>query len=354
VGKVRANIAAMLLPLFALAQPAPGEAEGLMYDVSFTDYPSLSSNAELIRRLVSPFAAVEIQRVLALSGKRLSEQSIDLSQEKFMIYVPSSKPPHGYALLVFVPPWQDQRLPRGWAWLLDQYGIILVSATRSGNDENPLGRRFPLALIAADNIMHRYEVDPERVYVGGFSGGSRIAMRLSLGYPDVFHGALLNAGSDPIGDGASPLPPRELFSQFQNSTRLVYVTGAADAFHLRMDEDSMRSVRKWCVFNLNDVITPSVGHQVADQTAFSHALAEMLKPSQTDPGKLVACRATIEAELAKKLQKAESAIANGDQPQGKKILDEIDARFGGLAAPRSIELTHSLDSTSPARGGAGF
>jgi hypothetical protein len=117
----------MLLPLFALAQPTPSstatavehatpaKTDGLLHDVSFTEYPPLSSNSELIRRLMSPFAAVEIQRVLALSGRRLSEQSIDLAQEKFMMYVPSGKPPHGYALLVFVPPWQDQRLPRGWA-----------------------------------------------------------------------------------------------------------------------------------------------------------------------------------------------------------------------------------------------
>jgi pimeloyl-ACP methyl ester carboxylesterase len=359
-------IAAMLLPLFALAQPTsagtattfehatPGNADGLLYDVSFTEYPPLSSNSELIRRLMSPFAAVEIQRELALSGKRLSDQSIDLSQEKFMMYVPSGKPPHGYALLVFVPPWQDQRLPRGWASVLDHFGIIFASAARSGNDENPVGRRFPLALIAADNIMRRFEVNPEQVYIGGFSGGSRIAMRLALGYPDVFRGALLNAGSDPIGDGASPLPPKDLFLQFQNSTRLVYVTGAADSFHIGMDEDSVRSVRKWCVFNLAALVTPSVGHEVADQSAFSLALAAMLKPSQTDPGKLAACRVAVEAELAKQLQKAESAIAKGDRRLAKKILNEIDARYGGLAAPRSIELSQSPDSGPPARDSAGF
>jgi poly(3-hydroxybutyrate) depolymerase len=52
-----------------------------------------------------------------------------------------------------------------------------------------------LALIAAQNAMAQYSVDPQQVYIGGFSGGSRVALRLALGYPDVFHGALLNAGS---------------------------------------------------------------------------------------------------------------------------------------------------------------
>jgi hypothetical protein len=59
-----------------------------------------------------------------------------------------------------------------------------------------------------------------------------MALRSARGYPDVFHGALLNAGSDPIGNAQSPLPPQELLRQFQESTRVVYVTGAHDNFNL--------------------------------------------------------------------------------------------------------------------------
>ena len=345
------SMAAMVLPAFALAQSPPSANDGLQRDVSFTDYPALSSNSELIHRLLSPFAGAEIQRTLTRSQKALSEQSVDLSQEKFVTYVPPNAPAHGYALLVFVPPWQDERLPPGWATVLDKYGVIYVSAARSGNDESPLGRRYPLALIAAHNVMHRYAVNPEHVYVGGFSGGSRIAMHLALGYPDVFRGALLNAGSDPIGDRTSPLPPKELFHQFQDSTRLVYVTGANDSLHIGMDADSMRSMRKWCVFDLDDVVTPSTGHAVAGQAALSQALAALLNPSQPDPDKLAKCRAAIDAELEQELRKVESVIANGNLPQARKLLSEIDARFGGLAAPRSIELTHEPPNAEPpARG----
>src|SRR5207302_469453 len=104
-----------------------------------------------------------------------------------------------------------------------------------------LARREPLALLAAHNLMRRYPVDPERVYVGGFSGGARVAMRLALGYPDLFRGAILNAGSDPIGGAEIPLPPRELFMRFQSSTRIVYVTGERDDPHVSDDSVSMQS-----------------------------------------------------------------------------------------------------------------
>ena len=55
-------------------------------------------------------------------------------------------------------------------------------------------------VLAAYNVMKRYAVDPQRVFVSGFSGGARVAMRLALAYPDLFRGALMDAGSDPIGD----------------------------------------------------------------------------------------------------------------------------------------------------------
>ena len=54
----------------------------------------------------------------------------------------------------------------------------------------------PLALLAAHNIMQPYSVNREHVFIGGVSGGSRIALRVALSYRDLFRGALLNAGSD--------------------------------------------------------------------------------------------------------------------------------------------------------------
>jgi poly(3-hydroxybutyrate) depolymerase len=109
-----------------------------------------------------------------------------------------------------------------------------------------------LALLAAQNAMAQYSVDPQQVYIGGFSGGSRVALRLALGYPDVFHGALLNAGSDPIGNADVPLPPAELFRRFQDSMRFLYVTGERDDARLIDDMHSRQSLEKWCVF---DVVT---------------------------------------------------------------------------------------------------
>ena len=154
--------------------------------VIFHSYSSYSTYGELARRLMSAAAATQLARQLAAAGASLSGQPIDLAAENFIVYMPAHKPEEGYGLLVFVPPWQRARLPAGWDRALDEHGIIFVSADRSGNGESVMGRREPLALLATHNIMSRYPIDARRVYIGGFSGGSRVALRLALGYPDLF------------------------------------------------------------------------------------------------------------------------------------------------------------------------
>ena len=313
----------------------------------FSDYSALSTNLELARRSLSPLTAAQLPRRLTQSGTRLSEQPIDLSQETFVLYVPSPAPPQGYTLLVFVPPWQDARLPGGWTSALDRYHVIFVSAARSGNEETVLGRREPLALLAEHNVVVRYPVDPQRVYLAGFSGGARVALRLALAYPDVFRGAILNAGSDPIGDTDIALPPRDLFLQFQSSSRLVYLTGEADLTHLEMAAVSMRSMRKWCMFDTDAEVISRVGrsvagHEVADSAALSRALEAVLRPVTPDPDRLASCRSGLEGELLAKLQQVESLIATGRRDAALESLKEVDRRFGGLAALRSLELAGKI------------
>lgn len=330
--------------LVALAGP-PAASAGLHQDVAFSDYSPLAGSSELMRRLLSPLARAQAAQALARSGKRLLEQPIDLTQETFSVYVPQrAPPPRGYALLVFVPPWQDARLPAGWARVLDENGMIFVSAARSGNEEDVVGRREPLALLAAHNLMQRYAVDPERVYVGGFSGGSRIALRLALAYPDLFRGALLNAGSDPLD--AAALPPKELFLRFQEDSRIVYLTGERDRRPLDTDGASRRSLHRWCVFDVASEVTRGAGHEVAGPAALSRALHLLLTPAAPaapDQGKLAACRADIEHALAARLQKVEALMAAGERSEAQKQLADIDRRFGGLAAPRSTELQTQLN-----------
>jgi len=321
------------------AAPAAGET---LKDVTFSRYTERSDNAELARRLLSPLAAARLKSDVARSGSALTGQPIKLADERFIVYIPPQRPPKGFGLLVFVPPWDDARLPPGWSTTLDHYGLVFVSAARSGNDENAFGRREPLALLAAENIMAQYPVDPERIYVGGFSGGARVALRLALGYPDLFRGAILNAGSDPIGNREIPLPPRDLFLKFQSSTRIVYVTGERDTAHETDDSMSLTSMHRWCVFNTDRQVEARAEHAVAGAAAMSRALRYLEESARAEPGRLAKCRAGIDGELTTGLDGVDTLIAQGRRDDAQKQLAAIDERFGGLAAPRSLELAARL------------
>jgi hypothetical protein len=335
----------ILCGLSVLLAPAllwPAEPAGrILREVVFSHYGTASRNRELVRRLLSPATAMGLERQLAASGETLSGQPVDLAAERFVVYVPAQHPAGGYALLVFVPPWQQAGLPVGWGAVLDSYGTIFVSAARSGNDENTMGRREPLALLAAENIIADYPVDPERVYIAGFSGGSRIALRLAVGYPDLFHGAILNAGSDSLGDASAkppiPLPPRDLFFQFQSATRLIYITGERDATRVQDDLLSLRSMREWCVFNTESMVEPFLDHTVAEPAALSRALASLNGGVRADAERLARCRSAWDAELDRSFQKVDALISGGKRAAADRLLAKIDQQYGGLAAPRSLE-----------------
>ena len=311
------------------AAPALAADGGLMKDVTFGDYAAAASSGELARRVLTPLAFERIRPRLADA----SAHSLDLAEERFVVYVPQGEAPAaGYGLLVFVPPWPEAALPKDWPSVLDRRGMIFVSAARSGNDADTLDRRIPLALLGYENIRKRYPLDPARTYVGGLSGGSRVALRVALAYPDLFRGALLNAGSDPLGADGVALPPADLFRRFQESTRLVFLTGDRDEANLHNDLVSRTSLREWCVFDVASVTMPRTGHRIADAAGLERALKALDAPQTVDAAKLASCRADLDRTLAASVAEAETALAAGDRARAADLLNAIDARYGGAAA----------------------
>ena len=337
---LRALRAAIWLVAFCAAA-ANAANEGATKNVTFDTYSPLSSSAEMARRMLTPLTYRRIQPHLA----NARQQPIDLAGEKFLVHVPDGAPPaQGYGLLVFIPPWQQASLPKDWSGVLDRHDLIFVTAANSGNEAGLLDRRVPLALLGYENVRSRYPIDANRVYVGGMSGGSRVALRVALAYPDVFRGALLNAGSDPIGGDEVALPPLDLFHRFQESTRLVFLTGARDEVNMHNDLLSQKSLRSWCVFDFDAVTIPRRGHEIADAAGLAQALKKLEQPSAVEAGKLAQCRAALDRELASKVADARTAIRDGDHDRAIAEITAIDARYGGMAEQAIAALA---DQTQP-------
>jgi predicted esterase len=130
----------------------------------------------------------------------------------------SSRPP---GLLVYISPTQSGRIPRGWRDALDAHNLIWLAAARSGNRE-PVGRRVLFANLAVVMARKHYEIDDERIYISGLSGGGKVASMVATDYPQLFRGAIYNCGVE-IWDVEMP---RYIEQMRQN--RFVFVTGTHD------------------------------------------------------------------------------------------------------------------------------
>lgn len=124
----------------------------------------------------------------------------EIAKEKFAGYVPAieGKEPV-WGLLVWIGPGDAAWIDPAWVPVLDEFKLIFAGPLNAGN-ERFVWHRAGLALDTAANIARRYPVDPERVYIGGFSGGGRVASTLGLHYPDVFRGGYYQGGCNYFQD----------------------------------------------------------------------------------------------------------------------------------------------------------
>jgi pimeloyl-ACP methyl ester carboxylesterase len=279
---------------------------------------------------------------LAHAKTTLGDHALDLAAARFMIHAPPRPPAAGYGVIVFIPPWDRAVLPSGWGDVLDRSGFVFVTAANSGNEASILGRRIPLALAGLAEVARRYPIDPRRVYIAGLSGGSRVAMRVALGYPDVFPGAILNAGSDLVGTPDAPLPPRELMLRLQSEARWILMTGDRDELNANKDLATEISLSGWCMTAVDAVRLSGKGHEILDADALARAIANLARPVRPDAAKLAACRARLDREVDAEADKIRGQTTAADKVGARDRLKRLDARFGGWAAARTEDLYKSL------------
>jgi predicted esterase len=117
-----------------------------------------------------------------------------ITNESFEVAVPDTYSTNGsWGLLIWIGPSDNPAVPAGWRAQLANHQLLFVSAHRSGNLRPPLDR-FRLALDATCNMCRNYKIDRRRIYIGGFSGGARIASMLGVAYADIFTGTLCVCG----------------------------------------------------------------------------------------------------------------------------------------------------------------
>jgi len=215
----------------------------------------------------------------------------DIEQESFEVYVPDCYDPNTpFGLIVWIPAGPDGNINRyeGSKQLMDKHKLVWVGANKSGNDTDTYERRIPLALDAAYNMQKLYNIDPNRVYVAGLSGGGRVASITAFHHSDVYDGGIFIIGANYWQSmrvpGKSthwrvggPKPQQKYLMRAKRFGRYVLLTGDNDGNRLQMQTYYEKAYSK-CLNNVLYIQVPGMGHEVPPAEEFEKALEYVDKP----------------------------------------------------------------------------
>lgn len=333
--RLRACMAGLLFALLSQSAFAAA-ATGEIIDAVIGTYSPYAEQHEFLRRAMMPTTADRMLRYEQAGKTELKPHVLDLSQERLDAYVPRQQPAEGYGVLVFIPPTPSWQVPRSYIAVLEARGIIWVAARKSGNAQNVFERRMPLALHALAWAEAHYRINPKRRYISGFSGGGRVAQRVALAFPDVFSGAMLIAGSDPLDENGAVIPSPDLFRLFQTRTRIAHVTGANDLVNRAHDRRTRDVMQRYCVAHLFKHVQSRTDHWIPPKRGFAKALAD-IDLERPAPADYEACASRLQEQVAAGKQAVQTALSQEQYDLAGTRLAELEARFGGLAAPESVQ-----------------
>lgn len=165
----------VLLSLFLLF---PGSKKDLFSPIT------LSRSGKLINGEISP---QEIKEVLekdypGFLGTYRANINYFNQPEEYQLYLPRNYKSSGkYPLLLSYSLGPDQ-----WSKYADKYNFVFAYGDIS---------RFAMAALR-EKIIREYPIDPDNIYLTGFSAGAFQSSSLILARPDKFRGAILASGGD--------------------------------------------------------------------------------------------------------------------------------------------------------------
>lgn len=230
----------------------------------------------------SPLSKVAQQVSRDKFNGRSGPNDYDVTAQSWQVFVPEAydgeKP---FGLLVWVDPSPKGRIP--YPERLADRDMIAVSANDSGNEAS-IWLRAGLALDAVHNLSKRFVIDPDRVFVSGFSGGGRMASRLGVMYADVFTGALSIDGTDWWEDlpadespgrwfkGRYQKPKRAIWNQARKKRRYVLMTGERDGNRPGTKAAYIHGFKKAGFKHVVYIEVPGKGHEWPPASHFADAL----------------------------------------------------------------------------------
>lgn len=294
----------------------------------------------------------QLDWVFALANQSPAEEpagllkDYDSTKQRFELYVPAGVGSRVAApLILFISPSQKATGLSQFRKLCDREGVVFASPHQAGN-QTPGPRRVRIVMDTLDEVRRRYNVDSDRTYIGGFSGGGRIAFTIATALPEYFGGVI------PVCVGGQLRTESWLRERVISRLRIALLTGEND-FNRgeieRMTQTQFSGVgvtsRIWTVSRL--------GHAIPSGKTLDEAFAWLedgLKDRQTLARRFPASRiadAPSRSEWAQRLlAEAEARLRTDKSPYaGLMQLKGLHVRWNDLPeAQQALKILQEYDS----------
>lgn len=273
------------------------------------------------------------------------------TEQRFELYVPtgmdSSRPA---PLILFISPGSAAAGLSQFRALCDRNGVVFASPHRAGN-QTPGPRRIRIVMDTLDEVRRRIKIDPDRTYIGGFSGGGRIAFAIATALPEYFGGAL------PICAGGQLREEPWLRQRVIERHRFALITGERD-FNRGEIERLTQTVLSGVGVTSRVWTVAGLGHAIPSGKTLNEAyrwLEEGLKDRQTLARQFPASRipdTPSRSEWAGRLlDEARKRLKSDGSPyNGLMQLKGLQTRWNDLpAAEQALRILQRYDSARDRR-----
>ena len=190
----------------------------------------------------------------------------------FRVYVPKhydGKTPFG-VFFFYRGGLMSNPLIQSWRPFLDKHNLIFVSARNAGNKAQEV-TRYMASVNAIDQLRYAgYNLAKDRFYIGGFSGGGKMASRVAYANPEIYCGLFAAGGIlPPIKDkikylkmGPGCAIPRSALRIAQKRLKIVSMTGEKDEmFPPEYNSAICQSIKKKR-FNVTAITIKGINHNI--------------------------------------------------------------------------------------------
>jgi predicted esterase len=202
----------------------------------------------------------------------------DSRKQKYQFYGPyEPTPTKAWPLIVFISPSND---PIGWPnfeSVCERERILFCSPYRAGNS-TPTGLRTRIVLDMVDDVRRKFPIDPNQTYIGGFSGGGRLACSIGFAFPELFAGVMPVCGTNPLKNFPY------LRHRLVDRVSVALVTGQRD-FNRSEHDQWMAPYLKELNIRTQFWVVPGIGHDIPPAAVMEEVVAWLaadLKRRQED------------------------------------------------------------------------